>query len=91
MSKRLPLKIVHIHRRTLALNIKSGRRDPVVIARKKYGAGVIRSNKIHVLDAAGQVAATIVCDIDKPLKCGARCYIETHNKIVNAEHHEEVL
>lgn len=91
MPRKLPLKVVHVHRRTLALNIKSGRRDPVVIARKKNGAGVIRSNKINILDAEGRIAATIICDIDKPLKCGARCYIETTNKIVNAERPEEVL
>lgn len=91
MPRKLPLKVVHVHRQTLALNIKSGRRDPVVIARRKHGEGVIRSNRINILDAKGQIAATIVCDIDKPLKCGARCYIETRNQIVNAEDPAEVL
>jgi hypothetical protein len=51
----------------------------------------MRSNKIYVLDAHGDIAATIVCDIDHPLNCGARCYIETRNRIVNAENPSEEL
>lgn len=93
MPRPLPLKVVHINRRTLAANIKSGKRDPVVCARRKHGGvgGIMRSNKIHVLDAHGDIAATIVCDTDHPLNCGARCYIETRNRIVNAENPSEEL
>ena len=60
MPRPLPLKVVHINRRTLAANIKNGSREPVVTARRKYGQGLMRSNKIHILDAHGDIAATIV-------------------------------
>ena len=91
MPRKPPLKIVHIRRQVLANNIRNNLHDPVVIARRKNGPGVIRSNKIHVLDANGNIAATVICDIDHPLKCGARCYIQTNNTIVNAENETEKL
>lgn len=91
MPRQQALKVVHVNRKTLALNIKNGTRDPVVTARRKHGVGVIRSNRINILDPEGRVVASIVCDIDHPLNCGARCYIETRMQCVNAERPEEVL
>lgn len=91
MPHKPPLKVVHINRHVLAQNIKTGSHDPVVTARRKYGKGYMRSNRINILDAAGNVAATILCDVARPLNCGARCYIETTNRIVNAENPEETL
>jgi hypothetical protein len=75
----------------MAMNIKHGTRDPVVTARRKYGVGVIRSNRVDIVDAKDHIVASIICDIDKPLNCGARCYVETRLKLVNAEKPKEVL
>lgn len=85
MTRKLPLKVIHVNRRIMALNIKNGSRDPVITARRKHGKGVLRSNRLYIMDAQGNIAATILCDIDHPLSCGARCYIETRNRIVDAE------
>ena len=70
------VKRIHVNRNTLASNKKHGRNEPVVGveergSKKQYG---------HRVDIVkdGEVIASVIHNEDHPLKCGARCWIETH-------------
>ena len=91
MSK--AMKVIHVNRHVMAKNVKTGSRDPVITGRRKYGykEGVMRGNRIEIQDDNGHVVAAVVCDIDRPLSCGARCWIETHLTLVNADHPSETM
>jgi hypothetical protein len=73
------LKRIHVNRNTLASNKKHGNNNPVVGVEergqpKRYGH---RVNIMH----DGQVVASVIHTEEKPLKCGARCWIETKNEV----------
>jgi len=44
----------------------------------KKGKANLRGHRVEILDAAGNVVATIVQPQDQQLACGARVWIETH-------------
>lgn len=69
------IKRVHVNRHTLAKNKKHGLTDPAIGVeesgrQKRYGS---RVDIVH----DGVVVASVIHREDKPLKCGARCWIET--------------
>lgn len=73
-------------------NIKAcSNAEPVVIARRKSGKQRFRSNNVHIVDGAGNVVARIVADVNHPLDCGARAYIETTLRIVDGDNPEVQL
>lgn len=81
----MAIKIIHINRHILASNIKNGTNEPTVTARYKYKKGKFRSNNVLIVDDEGKVVARVVCNIDKPLSCGARCYVETNLSLVDED------
>ena len=72
--------ILHINQHVIRSNAKSGKREPVITCKtyknNDYG------HEVEILDKAGEVAAKIVYRPDKPLSCGAKVWIETHNEII---------
>ncbi|MEJ8837765.1 hypothetical protein [Ramlibacter sp. AN1133] len=64
------LVIIHINQHAIRKNAKEGTRDPVITVKSKdsnvYG---------HSVEIDGP--STVVYSPDKPLSCGARCWIET--------------
>jgi len=69
------LKRIHVNRHTLASNKKHGVSDPAIGVEesgceKRYGS------RIDIL-YDGVVVASVIHRENRPLKCGARCWIET--------------
>ena len=69
------LKRIHVNRHTLASNKKHGVSDPAIGVeesgcKKRYGS------RIDIL-YEGVVVASVIHRENRPLKCGARCWIET--------------
>jgi len=76
MSKK---KIIHINQHVIRENTKTGRRKPVITC-KTYNSNDY-GNAVIIKDQFGNPVATVVYSPDKPLSCGARVWIETHNEI----------
>lgn len=70
---------IHINQHVIRSNHKTGSRDPVITV--KDGRENDYYHEVDILDAVGNVAATIVYSPDKPLSCGARVWIETENQV----------
>jgi hypothetical protein len=70
--------VIHVNRQVLAQNKRDNKHKPAITAKNykenKYG------HKVDILDKDGNVVASVVHS-KKPLKCGARCWIETNNSI----------
>jgi hypothetical protein len=69
------LKRIHVNRNVLASNKKHGRNHPGLGVeergiRKRYG------HRVDILHE-GRVIASVIHTEEKPMKCGARCWIET--------------
>tara|TARA_Y100001938_G_C7925484_1_gene346654 strand:+ start:530 stop:766 length:237 start_codon:yes stop_codon:yes gene_type:complete len=68
--------IIHVNQHVIKKNTKTGERNPVITCKtykeNKYGHQVI------IKDDNGNEVARVVYAPDKPLSCGAKCYIETH-------------
>tara|TARA_R110002020_G_scaffold103466_2_gene242279 strand:+ start:1018 stop:1182 length:165 start_codon:yes stop_codon:yes gene_type:complete len=41
-----------------------------------------KGNDVLILDDDGEVIARVIYSPDKPLDCGAKCWIETFNEVV---------
>jgi len=70
---------IHVYQAVLKRNQKTGERKPVVTVKtskdNRYG------HRFAILDEHGKQVAEIIYSPDKPLSCGARCWIETKNKV----------
>ena len=68
--------VIHVNQHVIKKNNKTGERNPVITCKtykeNKYGHQVI------IKDDNGNEVARVVYAPDKPLSCGAKCYIETH-------------
>ena len=70
--------VIHVNRQTLARNRKYGENKPPITT--KTSKSNIYGHSVDILDKEGNVVATLVHS-KKPLKCGARCYLVTNNKV----------
>lgn len=67
--------IIHVNQHIIKNNRKTGKRDPVLTV-KNY-----KSNTYgHSVEISGP--CRVVYSPDKPLSCGAVCWIETASKVV---------
>lgn len=70
---------IHVNQAVLKRNQKTGERKPCITVKtskdNRYG------HRFAILDAAGKSIAEIIYSPDKPLSCGARCWLETKNKV----------
>lgn len=82
----MPKRIIHINQHKIRRNLKTGETEPVVTAKtyKKnvYGHEVIFSGE-----------SKVVYSPTKPLSCGARVWIETHDPvtIINTNTNQETV
>ena len=67
----MSLKIIHINRNIIQENLKNGTSKPVVRVEEK---GKVR----YCMEVELLGPSKMVYSPDKPRKCGARLYIETH-------------
>ena len=67
--------VIHVNQHVVKRNSKTGEREPVLTV-KTY-----RSNRYaHEVKLLGP--SKVVYRPDKPLKCGAKCWIETEGEVV---------
>ncbi len=71
--------IIHVNQHKIRAN-KCGGSLPVISA-KTYRSNTY-GNSAKILDAKGDVVAEVVYRPDKPLSCGAKCWIETRLKVL---------
>ena len=72
-------KIIHVNQHVIKKNTKTGERNPVLTC-KTYKSNDYCHEAI-IKDAEGNEVARVIYRPDKPLSCGARVWIETHNDI----------
>lgn len=75
----MPLTRIHVNQHVIKANNKTGERHPVITVKtaksNEYG------HCVAILDANGNEVARVIYSPDKPLKCGARVWIETKNVV----------
>ena len=74
------LRRIHVNQHIIKKNKKCDERNPVLTC-KSYKDNV-KGNKVAILDSAGNVVANVIYSPDKPLSCGATCWVETKNEVV---------
>tara|TARA_Y100001963_G_C6530956_1_gene331048 strand:+ start:181 stop:438 length:258 start_codon:yes stop_codon:yes gene_type:complete len=67
--------VIHVNQHVIRANAKSGARDACLTV-KTYKSNRY-ANTAVIRDAGGVEVARVVYRPDKPLSCGARCWIET--------------
>lgn len=73
------LKRIHVNQHVIKNNNKTGAREaPLTV---KSSASNIKCNKVDILDDNGIIIASVIYSPDKPLDCGAKCWIETKAQI----------
>lgn len=70
---------VHVSRADIRDNIKNGMDNPVIAVHRR-GLNV-RGNIVIIYDKLGNEVARIVQSMKKPLKCGARVWVETREAV----------
>ena len=73
------LKRIHVNQHVIRKNNKTGDRLPVLTCKTYTGNQL--ANQVNILDENDQVIAKVVYRPDKPLSCGAVCWVETRNEI----------
>lgn len=71
--------IIHVNQHVIRANKKNGVENPVLTC-KTYKENIY-AKEIEILDESGNVVAKVIYSPDKPLSCGARVWIETHNEV----------
>lgn len=71
--------IIHVNQHEIKHNRKTGERNPPLTI-KDYKQNRKASHADIVVD--GKVVATVVYRPDKPLSCGAVCWIETNENVI---------
>jgi hypothetical protein len=78
--------IIHVNQHTIRSNVKHGKQDPVITV-KTYKDNRYAHEAVIKDPASGTVIATVRYSPNKPLSCGARVWIETHNPVDIIVHH----
>lgn len=80
--------IIHVNQHVIKANRKNGTNEPCLTTKtyksNDYGHEVI------IRDDAGNEVARVVYRPDKPLSCGAHCWIETLNRVEVIDHNAPV-
>lgn len=71
--------IIHINQHKIRSNKKTGAREPVITVKKRRANTYAK--RVDILDKDGNVIASIRYEPDKPLKCGAVCWVESTNDL----------
>lgn len=72
-------KRIHINQHKIRSNKKNNTKEPVITV-KTYKSNNY-ANKVIIYDNVGKEVATVIYSPDKPLSCGAVCWIETENEV----------
>jgi hypothetical protein len=66
--------IIHVNQHVIKANAKNGTNDPVLTV-KSWNSNIYA----HAVDIAGP--SKVVYSPEKPLRCGAKVWIETHSEV----------
>lgn len=69
------IKRIHINQHIIRANKKNGTDDPPITI--KEGKRNWKANSVHILGPS-----VLIYDSEHPLKCGAKCWIETKSNII---------
>lgn len=73
--------VIHVNQHAIRLNRKRGTNDPVLTI-KTYKTNDY-AHEASIINREGVVVAKIIYRPDKPLSCGATCWVETHLEVVD--------
>lgn len=68
--------LVHVNRHTITRNKRNGTNEPDIAVRRGRSSKAEYANSVDILDANGNVVATIGSHRDRPLPCGATVWLE---------------
>ena len=71
--------VIHVNQHVIKKNVRDGSQEPVLTV-KTYKQNVYGHEAI-LFDAEGREVARVIYRPEKPLSCGARVWIETHNPV----------
>lgn len=71
---------IHINQHIIKSNRKQDKSDPCITV-KDYKENRYASTA-YIVDSQGEVVASVIYNPDKPLTCGAECWIETELDVV---------
>lgn len=69
-------RTILVNRHKIAANKTKGTRAPVISVQRS-GRRVQYAGRVDILDAQGNVTASVIYDPEHPRKCGATVWIET--------------
>ena len=72
--------IIHVNQHKVKANDKLGVSNPVLTV-KTYKDNQYAHQAV-IVDKEGNELARVVYRPDKPLSCGAKCWIETNNQVI---------
>jgi hypothetical protein len=72
----MPKTLIHVNRAIIQANAKKGEANPPLTV-KRGGRRVGDAHRVTIRAEDGREVAAVVYSPDKPLSCGARCWIET--------------
>ena len=75
--------IIHVNQHKIKANAKHGTNDPVLTV-KTYKTNDY-AHQVKILNHWGSEVARVVYSPDKPLSCGAKCWIETTLEVEEIE------
>lgn len=78
----MPTTVIHVNQHVIKRNQKTGERAPAITFKTKSGGRATYGHAAVILDEQGREVARIVYRPDDPLKCGARCWVETQLRVV---------
>ena len=71
---------IHVNQHRIKSNRKHGKTEPVLTVKtykdNRYG------NPAVIVDGEGNEVARVVYSPDKPLSCGAHCWVQTTNDVM---------
>jgi len=73
---------IHVNQHNIKANAKGGSVPVLTVKDYKRNRKV---NRADVMDAAGNVVASVIYSPDKPLACGAKVWIETELQVKAGE------
>jgi hypothetical protein len=71
--------IIHVNQHKIRSNVKTSSNEPVLTV-KTYKDNR-PAHEAVILARDGSEVARVIYRPDRPLSCGARCWIETHNQV----------
>lgn len=74
------IKRIHVNQHNIKKNKKNKINLPVITV-KTYKSNSY-GHEVEILDENGKIAAKVMYSPTKPLSCGARVWIETHNEVI---------